>query len=236
MKPFQLVGVLALLLLGPNDPPPETFYSQVSAWQSYCGSEPGRVHRWTQTAGELTVERLPLVSPTFHSGYAFTRDSDLIAYDRGSGEQFRFDAVAGSFVPVAAGGCAQFVTATHSFVQEKGDHIAACPIAGGECKIILIVWDSWPYVFAEHNGRVLAATNYGDVLIFDGADWCLASRSGDTYRCDPNEPMVTEPRGSSSTVPSTTWVKHWSGNGRPDGSTNLTARNCVLPICYSRRS
>jgi hypothetical protein len=168
--------------------------SEVSTWQTYCGSEPGRVHRWERTSGELTVERLPVVSPTFRSGYAFARDGHLIARDLESGEQFSFDSDANSFAPVAPERCIQFVTATHFFVQEL-DQVAACPIAGGECKIILIFEGTFPYVFAEHNGHVLAATNWGEVLIFDGTNWCRASRSGDTYRCDPNEPMVTDPSG-----------------------------------------
>jgi hypothetical protein len=206
MRRIELIGLFPLLLLisacgGTSEPTNsgptnsiDSGESEVSTWQSYCGSEPGWVHRWEGTSGELTVERLPLVSPTFHSGYAIARDGDLIALDLSSGEQFRFDANANSFAPVAAQGCTQFVTATHSFVQEA-DQVAGCPNAGGECKIILIFEGTFPYVFAEHNGHVLAATNWGDVLIFDGTDWCRASRSGDTYRCDPNEPMVMQPRG-----------------------------------------
>jgi hypothetical protein len=189
---YFVIGVLVLLLLGSNALA-QPFISQVTAWQSYCGPEPYRVHIWKQTAGDITIERLPLVSSTFRSGYAFTRYGDLIAHDLVSGEQFRFDAQAGSFAPVAAKPCNQFVTATHSFVQEY-DQVAACPIDGGECKIIPIFTGTGIFAFAEHNGRVLAATNYGDVLIFDGDDWCRCSRSGDTYRCDSNEPMVTKPR------------------------------------------
>lgn len=211
MRRIQLIGLFPLLLListcgGTSDPVStadassepiisvDSGESEVSAWQSYCGSEPGRVHRWVRTDGELTVERLPLVSHTFRSGYAFARNGDLVAWDRSSGEQFRFDANANSFSPVAADGCTQFVTATHLFVQEA-DQVAACPSAGGECKIVFIAEGSFPYVFAEHNGHVLAATNWGHVLIFDGVDWCRAARSGDTYRCDPNEPMAMEPSG-----------------------------------------
>jgi len=86
----------------------------VTAWQSYGGSEPGRIHRWTKTAGKLTVERLPLVSPTFHTGYAFTRDGDLIAHDLESHKQFRLDAKANTFAPVDVKEPIQFITATHS--------------------------------------------------------------------------------------------------------------------------
>ena len=199
MKLFKINGVFALLLLisacgGDSSDTSSVLNSvEVSGWQTYCGSEPGREHVWLITDGELTVERLPVVSPTFRSGYIFARDGELIAHDLSSREQFRFDFDANSFTHVDAEGCTQFLTSTHLFVQEA-DQVAACPTAGGECKIISIFEGTFPYVFAENNGKVLAATNWGDVVIFDGTDWCRASRSEDTFRCDSNESMVTEPR------------------------------------------
>jgi hypothetical protein len=217
MKSFQTIVPFIFLVLvvscdkGSSDANPH-YSVELSGWQTYCGSETGREHVWEPTDGELTVERLPFVSSTFRSGYAFVRKGNLIAYDLSSGEQFSFDQDNNSFTPVNTDGCTQFVTSTHTFSREEG-YVAACPIGGGECTVILIAENTFSFVFAEHNGKVLAASNWGDVVIFDGSEWCRTYPIEDVYRCDPNAPMVTEPRKvqfySSITYMGVTLVGEW---------------------------
>lgn len=176
--------------------------SPVNGWQTYCASELGREHVWNAPSRQHHIERLPEI-PNLRTGYGYVRDGKLVARDMARGLEYQKEGSA--FSAIAASKCPQFRANEHTF-KFDGTTISACD-ASGVCNGVQIHPGTFPFVFAEAAGTTLAATNYGDVLMFRDGAWCRAGRQGDTYSCDANEPMVAEPRKVRSTAPSSIRAK-----------------------------
>lgn len=170
--------------------------SSIVTWQSYSASPAGAVHYWDsrQSEAAYSITSLPFVASDFRSGYAFVVDSELLFMNLASKEQYalkrsdKFQYLSEYRAPL------KFSAIGYEF-DSTSDSIMACDKMIDRCIHIDIYQGTFPYVFAEHGGKVVAVTNWGDAVLFDGKTWCrMARTAGDIFVCTPNEPMVVSPR------------------------------------------
>jgi hypothetical protein len=192
----------------------------VRYWQSYSASPPG-IHEWTDADQQgYTLRRMPLISPTFRSGYAFVSDDGYFvlrnlatgkpssrgqvlanavrsAYDY---QQYllleskgKVSFVRDSLWPQSS---ASFKSKNYLFLyDEVRSVIEACRRAEiSDCIEVEIFKGSFPYVYAEDSileDTVLAVTNFGDALVFRNGAWCRMSQSDDDkYSCDESSNRI----------------------------------------------
>lgn len=169
----------------------------VKYWQSYRGSPDG-THTWTDSAEPYTVELLPAVAADFRSGYGYINAAGgLMAVDHHVLSDIEYalqpDGSFGGPAPMVGG--PTFATQTHVFsFNAAASALEACSVAG--CVQAPIAATTFPYVFAEKGGVVIAITNWGEVLFFRDGAWCRTTKTGDTYACKDVPPgMLGVPTG-----------------------------------------
>jgi hypothetical protein len=179
-------------------------------WNSYCANDLREMHLFTaaESSAPYTVTGLPKTVVTLKTSYAFAAGGALHILDRAnldgaSFRQYRIS-VAGSEVSTMARvqaqeqmqrNCALFI-ANGRYFYHDGPRIRACPLNGTDqdCENIAIVPGTFPYVYAEHGGRVLVGTNWGDILIHGPEGWCRAENVSERYACPPSgSPLASGP-------------------------------------------
>lgn len=165
-------------------------------WNTYCANDHHELHFFTyMPAGTAySFDTLPKPDATLKTAYAFAKNGALYIDDYGNNRQFRIN-VAGTEVsemasvhsPDTRQGCAPFI-ANGRYYRWAPGQIRACPQRWAEqgCEDIAIEPSNFPYVFAEHNGRVLVGTNWGDILIHSSEGWCRAEYISERYACPPS--------------------------------------------------
>jgi len=215
------------------------YNSSVSHWQTYSASPQGAIHYWNNESQEYEIYKLKRINEEFRTGYGFVNSTgDLIFDNRASGEKFKY--TNNSFSKDSSSG--NYFEYGGRFFYSSGSTIYACNLKSkNECIGIEIKEGTFPYVFAEANANVLAVTNWGDALKFNETGWCRMSRSSeDIFVCDPNEPMVIEPRAvqfySSIKYQRETLVGEWPTGSiyTFDGKTLKPSVNWTPPPMRSR--
>ncbi len=200
-----------------------------STWNTYCGSQLGEVHFYVVgEAGSVSWQPISKPDPLMRTAYAFARDGLLHVRDLGNERSYlarpeaEFEK-ANPWQPLSqsmATLCGVFTVGALEY-RHEGDEILACPAGGhaAACDRIAIHAQTFPYVFAEANGRVLVATNWGDVLIHRaGRGWCRAVLQGHRLACPVDAsllPILMAPTGfqfySSARFGSRTLLGRWPG-------------------------
>lgn len=200
-----------------------------STWNTYCGNQPGEVHFFVGgQGGPAAWERVTRPDPVMRTAYAFARDGQLHVRDMGNERSYR--AASGTEAEKTsswqqlpqslAALCGSFEVGSWEYRQDGAD-LVACSSApdAADCDRIAIHAQTFPYAYAEANGRVLVATNWGDILIHRaGQGWCRAAQQGQRLAC-PTEgsvlPVPEAPRGfqfySSARFGDHTLLGRWPG-------------------------
>lgn len=168
------------------------YSSEIHSWQSYSFFSNGR-HYWSGEQNSYTIEALPRIE-NFYSGYAYVdRNRNLIYHNLATAQKYT---KTGEIINSNASRFVAFSTLTHEFrFDHLGSQFLACSKNTLICVGVPVVRNSTPYTYAEASGKVLAITNYGDVLKFDGQSWCRMGRDiGDIFSCSKYEPMIINPR------------------------------------------
>lgn len=71
--------------------------------------------------------------------------------------------------------------------------VFALDINGNE-RSIEIYPSTFPYIYAQANGKVLVVSNWGDAIVYDGYQWSRWAKEGDIYKHRKDASIVTEPR------------------------------------------
>lgn len=167
-------------------------------WQTYCASDSGHVHSWTNGSGTVSVEQLTSARDGPRSAYLFLCDDQLRLRDLATRKQWTFDG--GAWKEAKPVRCAALRHQGYTFQDGARwlslDHYVGACTLWFWCKTINIHKGTFVYVYAEHAGNVIAITNYGDALLFRDGAWCRMTRhEGDRYECsDPQAPKLTAPR------------------------------------------
>lgn len=166
-----------------------------STWNSYCANARSELHVFTRSPTSIpyTLESLPKPDPTLKTAYAFASNDTLYIVDMGNDRQFRVQVQNGELLPMVPVrypdeprmGCSPFVANGLRYEWAPGQ-IRACPLEPHEnCDSIAIEPTTFPYVFAEQSGRVVAITNWGDALIHGDEGWCRTDFLNDWYAACP---------------------------------------------------
>lgn len=166
------------------------FVGQVIGWQSYCPLvyDAGAANR---QSGEIRIQQLDVATRHSHSMFAFAKSGRVHLKDLVSGEQWALEGH--RLIPHAPVGCGPFSIGNIT-VQDGNGYVEACDTS---CHRIEIKDGTWVYAYAYANSAILAATNFGDVVIYKNKSWCRTTRSkDDAYTCPKNEEPTTlqEPR------------------------------------------
>ena len=191
---------LSLLQSGPLFASTPAESMELVVWQSYCAGPYKRVHKWENPASSATIERVEVSDKDLRQGYGFVANDRLMLRQLGTGRTFMLDLANEQFSPADRISCPNFETDKVVLNSQaeiiKTGQITACIKDHPNCVSIKIFPGTYPYVFAEADGSVLAATNYGEVVIFGGTRWCRTSATyDDSYQCDKDAKMITEPTG-----------------------------------------
>ncbi len=173
-------------------------------WNSYCANDLHEMHVFTSMPANSAYEitKLPKPVATLKTTYAFAADGELYIEDIPNDRRYVLN-VTGSEVSEMTAvpasertqSCSAFIANGRYYYWVPGQ-IRACPLDGAEpeCEDIAIEPDSFPYVYAEHDGRALVGTNWGDILIHNSEGWCRAENIGDRYACPPSgSPLALGP-------------------------------------------
>lgn len=199
-KVLALLVVLSLISCGGGDDDNKggrfDFSSNIKIWQSYSATPFHGTNYWNGKSQVYVIKKIDRFNDDFRSGYGFINDSDndLIFLNLASGETFNYKN--GVYKEIFYGSSSFFQNDEHYFFMQDAT-IKACSKSEPDfCVGIEVMEGTFPYVFAESNQIVLAVTNWGDAVKFDGMSWCRMTRDfKDTFICDNQEPMVTKPRG-----------------------------------------
>lgn len=173
-------------------------HSRINFWQSYTQSPLVGIHKFVDGDFQYSVERIPSVSNTFHSGYGFINNASIVFDDRANNIQYKSDdnRIFKTTKNKNIKGV-NYKTLAYLFKFDFGDdQILACLIFGDkECSAISIKPGTFPYVYATHDNSTLVVTNYGDALLFRSGKWCRMSMKSDVYVClNPQPDMLDQPR------------------------------------------
>jgi hypothetical protein len=173
-----------------------------STWSTYCANDPGEVHFFVRSPNNTeAVTAIPKPDSRVQSGYGFVRGDSMFAVDLANGRNYRYslDGRGTLGTPQTLESpwrwqCPSAFEVGGMRYEAWAGFISACSMAGegNECDNVLIADGSWVYAYAEAAGSVLAATNYGDILIHRSTGWCRAVLIGESYRC-PNGPELVRP-------------------------------------------
>lgn len=202
-----------------------------STWNTYCGSQPGEVHFFVGGQGRQAAwEPMTKPDPLMRTAYVFARDGQLHVRDLGNERSYRAQPGTESEKTSAwqplpqslTALCGNFEVGPWQYRQE-GDDVVACSSASGiaACDRIAVHPQTFPYAYAEAQGRVLVATNWGDVLIHRaGQGWCRTRLDGQQLSCPDDGnllPIPAAPTGfqfySSARFDGRTLLGRWPGGG-----------------------
>lgn len=165
-------------------------------WQSYASSPNAGMHSWADSDTEYKIERLRDVHKKFRSGFAFIQDGRLIFEDLANGGKYRMEKN-GQYKKLSEDiqrTAFEKNGFTFSFDYPEAA-IKACSASNDDCVGISVATGSFPYVYAEHDGSVIAITNWGDAVMFQDGEWCRMTMVDDVYSCaDPKTGPLLEPR------------------------------------------
>lgn len=175
----------------------------VRYWNTYSGYQPGEMNFFVKPDDNLTkkmesnFKTVGKPSEKFKTGFSFVKENHILFKDMTSGNVYKFDE---NLFQLDNGMNYddKFYANGFIFGVDK-DFVIACKdgFNKGDCFRIEIYKGTWPYVYAENNGKVIAITNYGSILIFDGKGWCRASEhENEAYYCDEklSKKILDKPR------------------------------------------
>lgn len=178
-----------------------------STWNTYCASPSGEVHFFVASANStMTWTALAKPNSSLHTSYVFARDGELRLSDLGNERQYHVGP-RGSEVgaesrwkamPPTPFICAPYTVGSWQYRYGDGELLACSDPKSAQCDRVAIHGGTFPYAFAEARGKVLVATNWGDLLIHrPGRGWCRAVPKGNEFACtDAAEAPIPEaPRG-----------------------------------------
>ncbi|MDD3002698.1 MAG: hypothetical protein PHS06_02410 [Candidatus Shapirobacteria bacterium] len=176
----------------------------VRYWNTYSGYQPGEVSFFVKTRDDLTKKMesnfrtIGKPSKNFKTGFSFIKENRILFKDMMSGNVYKFDE--NLFQLDNDINYDDKFYANGFIFGVDNNFVIACKdwFNKGDCFRIETYKGTWPYVYAENNGKVIAITNYGSILIFDGKGWCRASEhENETYYCDKelSEKILDKPRG-----------------------------------------
>jgi len=163
-----------------------------STWSTYCASDLGEVHFFVRSPNSTeVVSSIPKPDPRIHSGFGFVRGQSLFAVDLANDRNYRFP-LDGQGTPGTPhelespwrDDCPSAFQVGEISYESFDGFVSACRNDDEfDCDTIEIARGTWVYSYAEAAGSVLAATNYGDILIHRSSGWCRAVLVAEIYRC-----------------------------------------------------
>lgn len=175
-------------------------------WNTYCQNATNELQFFVK-GGQAPLPSIVNISKPnddFHTGYGYTDETGIYAYDLAQGNAFR---VSGQLDngkvawQTANFPCAfdKYSYGDFEYDQEynpsSNSYIIACPKSGSACEKVAIAPGTYVYSYAPGVDSVLAITNYGDVLRYaKDSGWKRALRTGNTYTFPSTAvPMPTQP-------------------------------------------
>lgn len=185
---------------------------EISGWQTYF--QFNGIHKFHVSTDDYTVQKFA-TDPVLRTGYGYVSNGQLMVRDVANGGEFFLDG--GVFLPNPTPPVKPYTF--HSgdwkfdFVSADGQFSACNELAGG-CVYIEVEKSTFPFVYAESANAVLAITNWGDAVKFDGENWCRMEKANDVWSCPINQqPPLEEPRReqfySSALFQGKTYLGHW---------------------------
>jgi hypothetical protein len=204
----KLFQILTISLIANTVWGQQLFSSPINYWQTYFPSGPSGIHFYTNEKKTYEISKLKRFDDEFKTGYGYiNQDGEVIFYDAANCEKnsIKCDSYLmkddtnftylGRISNTENKTSRVFSNNTHIFYLKKNQVYSCKKNNKFECQTIEVQENSSIFVFSQVENHVLAATNWGDVVKFDGAAWCRMSRDTfDVFKCDTNEPIVTQPR------------------------------------------
>lgn len=166
------------------------FVGPIIGWQSYCPLVYD-ARAADRPPGKISIQRIKVTTRHSHSMFGFAKSGRIYLKDLVSGEQWTLES--NRFIPNTPVDCGRFV-AGGTTVSHGAGYVEACDTS---CRRIEIWKGTWVYAYAYANNAILAATNFGDVIIYRNGDWCRTTKSDDdVYECpkDDKPDALQKPR------------------------------------------
>ncbi|MDD2224783.1 MAG: hypothetical protein PHP97_01320 [Candidatus Shapirobacteria bacterium] len=184
-------------------------------WNTYSGYQPGEMSFFVKQQDGLTkkmesnFKTIGKPSKKFKTGFSFVKENCILFKDMANGNVYKLDDDKLKINTSLDENLFQLnndMNYDNKFYANgfifglDNNFVVACKdrFNKGDCFRIEIYKGTWPYIYAENNGKVIAITNYGSILIFDGKGWCQASEhENENYYCDEglSKKILDKPRG-----------------------------------------
>ena len=183
IMPDEAVEVKALFL--PFNTAP------LKIWQTFSAFPDG-IHEWDEIESEYLITRLPDL-PMMRSGFGFTDGRNLILADVANRNNRFLYTNNYTDLEYSNSPFLHYLSLTHEFSEENGWLYARLLVDRRVFKRIQISGHTI-FAYAQYKNDVIAATNWGEVLIFRDNEWYRMTQvRPDIYLITPGASIQTEP-------------------------------------------